>query len=112
MGMLDYFDDWQVYTGTAYQKVETKDSQGRISSSYTQVAENVKYARWVGNSRQADIDDQFQNKEVGTILIDPADIGFTPDANTKIDDLFIEGVDNVAGFGDVYKLKYRKEIKS
>lgn len=112
MGILDYFDDWQVYTGTAYQKQETRDSQGRITTSYTEVEAEVLYAAWVDNSQQTNTDDQFLNQEVGRILIDPADISFTPTVDHKIDDLFIEGVDNVAGFGEAYVLKYRREIKS
>lgn len=112
MSILDYFDDIQNKTGTAYIKNVTTDLQGRPVETYAVVQSNLKYGYQVDSSRQTNINDQFQNQETGTIFVKYEDLEFVPSVDHKIDDMFIEGVDNVGGQDDFFELLYRREVKS
>jgi hypothetical protein len=114
MGILEYFDDWQKHTGIVEVATETKGSAGKTVTTWSQVQTEVPFASWVGTSRQTSENDKFVDQETGDILLDPADISFTPTISHRVTDengkiYYIEGVDNIAGFDELYKLFYRVE---
>ncbi len=114
--MLDYFADWMKDTATFEELSTTTNSAGQPIESWSAVTDgaNIDVALWTDSSRETNVNDRFVDQATGTALIDPGDIPFTPDTTMRMDIdgvyYYVEGVDNVAGFNEMFVLKWRREI--
>lgn len=115
MSILDYFSDWMV-TATFKEPTTTTNDEGQPSDSWSTVTDgsDIDVALWTDSSRETNVNDRFVDQTTGTALVDPGDISFTPDTRMRMEidgvDYYIEGVDNVAEFGEMIVLKWRREI--
>jgi len=116
MGFIDNFADWQTKTGTFYQRVETKDSNGRPETTWTVITggTDITFNYWITTANETNRNDKFEGQEVGVFLVKKDVLVFTPNTTMKITvsttDYFITGVDNVAGFNDFYTINWRKSV--
>lgn len=114
--MLEYFEEWTTKTGTFEQYVSTTNAAGQPIETWEAVTggEDVEVNFWTDSSRETNVNDRFVDQATGTLLVDPAQISFKPDTTMRFNVAgkvyYIEGVDDVAAMGDVYVLKWRREI--
>ena len=114
--ILTYFDNWRNATVTFEQFVSTTNAAGQPIESWETVTgdENIKVNFWTDASRETNVNDRFVDQVTGTVLIKPNNITFKPDTTMRfsVDGVYyyVEGFDDVAGFGEVYVLSWRREI--
>ncbi|MDA3939819.1 MAG: hypothetical protein PF693_10980 [Spirochaetia bacterium] len=108
--MLEFFTDWQKKTANIKELITTKNDAGQTVESETVIASGITINWWIDNSNETNINDKFVDQVKGSALISPE---YT--LNTKqwmeIDSVkyYIIGVDDVAGFGEVTLVKWRRE---
>lgn len=113
--MIEYFRDWTKRTGSFYQKTVTTDPVGRDVITWPLVSggDNITVNFWTDNSLETLTSDKFVNQKTGRLLLDPAEITFTPDTTMKFTsegiDYFIVGNDDVADFDEVLVLKWARD---
>ena len=114
--ILTYFDNWRNATVTFEQFVSTTNAAGQPIESWETVSggENIKVNFWTDASRETNVNDRFVDQATGTVLIKPNNITFKPDTTMRFSVegvyYYVEGFDDVAAFGDVYILSWRREI--
>lgn len=112
MAFLDDFRDLLNYSATFQVESTTKNSDGVPVKSWA-TDQVVSAGFWTDNSQQTNINEKFVDQKLGTIVVDPNELTFTPTTKHRceIDGeyYYIEGVDNSVFQGEVYFLKYRKE---
>ena len=112
MGILDEFGDWMKKTADIKQLVTTKGSDGRPAESETVIATGVEVAYWTDVSRETNQNSKFVDQALGTVLLDPSVYdNITTEMWLEIDDKkhYVIGVDNVAEFGELLVVKWRRE---
>lgn len=112
--ILDDFADWLTLTGDVYEKTTTQNAAGQTVEVNNLLQSGLTVNFWIDTSKETSQSDKFVNKEVGTILLDPQEVTFTPDTTQyflvgAIVYLF-QGVDNIAEFGEVYKITYTRDL--
>lgn len=116
MSLLGYFVDWQTKTASFEELSTTTNSAGQPVDTWSVIsgAESVPVNFWTDSSRKTDVNDRFVDQATGTVLVDPADIDFEPDTTMRMEIdskyYYIVGVDDVAGFDEVYVLNWRREV--
>lgn len=113
MAFLDSFRDLLNKSALFEIEASIKDPvTGEITKGWT-TEQTVSAGFWTDKSIETDINDKFKDDAIGKIVVDPAELTFTPTIKHRatIDSVvyFIEGVDNIADQDEVYLLTYRKE---
>src|SRR6056297_3460362 len=105
--ILDYFDEWKTLTGTFEQKESTTNSAGVPIESWETVTggEDIEVNYWTDSSRETNVNDRFVDQATGTFLVKPEKISFKPDNTMRFNVdgtyYYVEGFDDVVGFGEV-----------
>lgn len=109
--MTEYFTNWATKTADIKQLQTTVDSStGQPIESETTVASGVKINYWTDSTNVSNVNDKFVNQVVGRALLPPA-LSIDTTMWLEIDGVkhYVVGVDDVAGFGDVLSISWRRE---
>ena len=109
--ILDYFQDWQKFTASFYQLTETKDANGRVVKGETLLGTET-VAKWKDNVQETNVNDKFVGQESGRLALPPVSYTIDTTCHFKIDGVkyMVVGVDNIAGFGEVLIISYRRDV--
>lgn len=107
--MFDLFADWRTKTADIYRATTTQDAAGRPVDGEELVASGVEINYWTDSSRVTNQNDQFVDQALGSALL-PPELAVDTTMWMEIDGVIhhIIGVDDVAGFGDVLVVRWRR----
>jgi len=108
--MYEYFSDWRKKTVDIKKLEITVDSEGRQTETESTVESDVDVNFWTGSSQETNVNDKFVNQATGQAIL-PPDITVTTkmwmeDSEGKY---YITGVDDVAEFGELTLVSWRRE---
>jgi hypothetical protein len=108
--MMGAFADWRTKTATIKRLTTTQDAAGRPVSGETTVAADVAINYWTDSSRVTSQSDRFVDQALGSAIL-PAELSVDTTMWMEIDGVkhHIIGVDDVAGFGEVLLVSWRRE---
>jgi hypothetical protein len=109
--MFGVFADWRKKTVDIKQATTTTNATtGVVTEGETVVASGVGINYWTGTSQVTSQIDKFVDQAVGSALLPPS---ITVDTTMfmEIDGVkhYITGVDDIAGFGDIVVVSWRRE---
>lgn len=92
------------------QLLVTQDASGRPVESEETVADNLTIQFWTDSSNVSNQNDQFVNQATGWAVLPPT-LGINTTMWLEVDGKkhYIVGVDEVAGFGELLVVNWRRE---
>ena len=108
--MLEYFDSWKKKTATFKQLVIEQNDAGQPVETEESVYEDIEIQWWETSGLVTNTNDSFLNQTVGQAMIKP---GYTITTSMWFEvgtvKHWITNVDEVAAYGDVVVLSWRRE---